>query len=83
MPGAVHLRRAAALALPLLLLDVATKRLVVARLVPGRPYEVLGEVVRLRLTWNRGAAMGIPTGPHSRWIMVAVSAAVLAVLLSA
>lgn len=74
------LKRAALVAAPLLALDILTKRLVEAFLVPGRPYEVLGEVARLRLVYNRGAAMGIPVGANGRWIMVAVSGLVLAAL---
>ncbi len=64
---------------PLLALDFVTKRLVEAALVPDRAYEVLGEVVRFRLVYNRGAAMGIPVG-DARWLMAGVSAAVLAAL---
>lgn len=80
MVHTASLRRAALIAAPLLALDILTKRLVLAALEPGRPYEVLGEVLRLRLVFNRGAAMGIPVGPHGRWILAAVSTVVLAAL---
>ncbi len=76
-----QLTRAAWVGLPLLALDVITKRMVEAWLEPWRTSAVLGEVVRLRLVYNRGAAMGLPVGEDSRWLMVGVSGVVLAALL--
>lgn len=66
--------------MPLLALDVATKRMVEAWLAPRQAYDVLGEVVRFRLVHNRGAAMGLPVGEDSRWLMVGVSSVVLVAL---
>ena len=65
--------------LPLLAADFVTKRLVEAALEPHRTYEVVGDVLRLRLVYNRGAAMGIPVG-DARWLMAGVSIVVLAAL---
>ncbi len=49
-----------------LVADWVTKRAAVASLSPaGTPHRVLGNVVRLTLSYNRGAAMGIPLGSHS------------------
>ena len=79
MSHAATLRMAALIGLPLLLADFVSKRVVEALLVPHRAYEVLGDVVRFRLVYNRGAAMGIPVG-DARWLMAGVSAAVLVAL---
>lgn len=58
--------------------DCATKHFAQTRLVPARvPHEVAGEVVRFTLTYNRGAAFGIDTGPHGRWLLVTLSLGVL------
>lgn len=71
------LRLALLVAGPLLALDIATKRLAEAHLAPGRPVEVLGSALRLRLAYNRGAAMSLPIGDGRRWLLVALSGAVL------
>jgi signal peptidase II len=48
-----------------LLADWASKRAAVAALSPpGHPHRLLGNVLRLTLSYNRGAAMGIPLGSH-------------------
>lgn len=73
-----RLRLALLVAVPLLALDVATKRLAEEHLAPGRPVEVLGSALRLRLAYNRGAAMSLPIGEGRRWLLVALSSAVLA-----
>jgi signal peptidase II len=58
--------------------DCATKHFAQTHLVPSRiPHPVAGEVVRLTLTYNRGAAFGIDAGPHGRWLLVTLSVAVL------
>lgn len=50
----------------ILVADWVTKRAAVAALSPaGTPHRVLGNVVRLTLSYNRGAAMGIPLGSHA------------------
>ncbi len=48
-----------------IVLDWVTKRAAVAALSPaGEPHQVLGNFLRLTLSYNRGAAMGIPLGSH-------------------
>jgi signal peptidase II len=50
-----------------LLTDCATKRAAEAHLVPAHvPHELLGELVRLTLAYNPGAAMSLSLGEHSR-----------------
>lgn len=78
-----RLRLALLVALPLLALDIASKRLAEARLPPGRPVEVIGSAVRLRLAYNRGAAMSLPIGEGRRWLLVGLSSVVLAGVLVA
>jgi signal peptidase II len=63
------------------LADVVTKAMAVLTLHPvGLPHEVFGERVRLTLVYNPGAAFGLHLGPHSRWIFLALTGVVLAVL---
>lgn len=69
-------------ALLLLCADCATKRVAVERLSPPRvPHEVVGDVVRFTLAYNEGAAMGLPIG-RSRVLLIALSCAVLAFIVS-
>ena len=50
-----------------LLTDCATKRAAEYHLVPAQvPHEFLGEIVRLTLAYNPGAAMSLSLGAHSR-----------------
>ena len=75
----------AALFWPLLLavlaLDVTTKSLAVAHLVPEYvPHEVLGDWVQLTLAYNPGASFGIGAGPYSRVIFIALAAFALVIL---
>jgi signal peptidase II len=50
-----------------LLTDCATKRAAELHLVPAHvPHEFLGEIVRLTLAYNPGAAMSFSLGTHSR-----------------
>ncbi|UCF19143.1 MAG: signal peptidase II [Gemmatimonadota bacterium] len=63
-----------------LLLDIITKRWATRALVPFERNEVLGDVVRLTLTFNQGAAFGIGLGSSSRWILLAVSILMLAIV---
>jgi signal peptidase II len=63
------------------LADVVTKMMAVFTLHPvGLPHEVIGDRVRLTLVYNPGAAFGLHLGPHSRWIFLALTGVVLAVL---
>ena len=65
--------------LTVLLLDCSTKRLAVEALSkPDIPHDVLGEVFRLTLAYNRGMATGIPVG--SRWLLTGAAIVVIAIL---
>lgn len=75
----------AALFWPLLLavlaLDVTTKSLAVAHLVPEYvPHEVLSDWVQLTLAYNPGASFGIGAGPYSRVIFIALAGLALVIL---
>jgi signal peptidase II len=64
------------------MIDVATKALAVAHLTPRHiPHRVIGEVVRLTLAYNPGAAFGMHVGPASRWIFAVLSLTIVIVLL--
>lgn len=61
--------------------DILTKWIAVADLYPrGVPREVFGDVVRLTLVYNRGAAFGLHLGEYSRWIFLALTIAALVIL---
>jgi signal peptidase II len=65
--------------LTVLLLDCSTKRLAVEALSPPDvPHDVLGDVFRLTLAYNRGMATGIPVG--SRWLLTAAAIVVIGIL---
>lgn len=50
-----------------LLTDCATKRAAELHLVPAHvPHDFIGEIVRLTLAYNPGAAMSLSLGAHSR-----------------
>jgi len=68
------------LALTLLLADCATKRVVETHLAVGEPQPVVGDVVRLTLSYNDAAAMGISLGGHSRLLLTALSLLALFIL---
>lgn len=60
--------------------DVVTKRMAMSGLDYGVPHDVLGEIVRFTLVFNRGAAFGTTVGEASRWIFTALAVAILVVL---
>lgn len=62
--------------------DIITKWIAVLELQPrGVPHPVFGEVVRLTLVYNRGAAFGLSIGgDYSRWIFLALTLAALIIL---
>lgn len=69
------------LLLAVLALDVTTKSLAVAHLVPEYvPHEVLGDWVQLTLAYNPGASFGIGAGPYSRVIFIVLAAFALVIL---
>ncbi|HUF36679.1 MAG TPA: signal peptidase II [Gemmatimonadales bacterium] len=64
-----------------LLTDCATKRAAEAHLVPAHvPHEFFGEIVRLTLAYNPGAAMSLSLGVHSRVGFSLLAAAALVVM---
>lgn len=69
------------LALVLLLADCSSKRIAEAELQPPHvPHEIVGDVVRFTLTYNRGAAYGMSLGDYSRWGFTALACFVLVLL---
>jgi signal peptidase II len=61
--------------------DLITKWIAATELFPrGVPREVFGDVVRLTLVYNRGAAFGLHVGPWSRWIFLALTIGALVIL---
>ena len=61
--------------------DILTKWIAVRDLYPrGVPREVFGDVVRLTLVYNRGAAFGLHLGQYSRWIFLVLTIAALVIL---
>jgi signal peptidase II len=66
------------LLLVVLLTDCTTKRLAEDHLThAGVPTEILGNVLRLTLTYNDGGALGIETGPTGLKILVVLSGALI------
>ena len=64
-----------------IVIDFVTKAIAVASLVPQHvPHPVLGEVVRLTLVYNPGAAFGLYLGEHSRIIFTVLTLAALGIL---
>lgn len=65
----------------LLLADYASKRVAERVLQPPHvPHPVLGDLLRFTLTYNRGAAMNISAGEHSRLVFSVVAVVALAAL---
>jgi signal peptidase II len=68
------------LAFLLVLSDCATKELVVERLTPQLPHEVVGSFLRLNLHYNPGMALGGDLGAWSRPILIVLACCVLAII---
>lgn len=65
----------------IVIVDAVTKLVAVDRLSPAYvPHEVLGDIVRLTLVYNPGAAFGLHLGPHSRWIFTVLTVIAIVVL---
>jgi signal peptidase II len=61
--------------------DVLTKAIALGELNPRNiPRQVFGDVVRLTLVFNPGAAFGLNLGQHSRWIFLALTVGALVIL---
>jgi signal peptidase II len=70
-----------AVASVVVLSDLATKKIAVASLpVHGLSQSVMGEMVRLTLVYNPGAAFGLNLGQYSRWIFLALTVGALTIL---
>jgi signal peptidase II len=67
-------------AIVVVLSDVITKAIAIGELYPPYPRPVFGEVVRLTLVYNRGAAFGLDLGPYSRWIFLVLTLGALVIL---
>jgi signal peptidase II len=61
------------------LVDVVSKAMAV-RLLHADPIRVIGDVVRVTLVYNRGAAFGINVGEYSRWVFLALTVGALVIL---
>ncbi|REF31497.1 signal peptidase II [Calidifontibacter indicus] len=57
-------------------LDQSTKAWAVSALTPGEPKELVGSLLRLRLTFNPGAAFSIAT--NATWVLTIIATAVIA-----
>jgi len=62
------------------LADCTTKRVAVEALSPGDPHEVVGEALRLNLTFNDAGAMGLPAGKHGKEVLGIFGLVLVAVL---
>ena len=68
-------------AFAVVLLDLVTKAIAAYALVPEHfPHSVFGEVVRLTLVYNPGAAFGIHVGEYSRIVFSILTLAALGIL---
>jgi signal peptidase II len=70
-----------AVVVPIVAVDLVTKLLAVEHLAPVHvPHPVIGDVVRFTLAYNPGAAFGMHVGELSRWVFLALTVVILAVL---
>ncbi len=61
--------------------DIVTKIIALGELYPRNiPRQVFGDVVRLTLVFNPGAAFGLNLGQHSRWIFLILTLGALVIL---
>ena len=68
-------------ALFVVLLDVVTKAIAATALIPALiPPPVIGDVARLTLVYNKGAAFGLHVGTYSRPIFAVLTVGALAIL---
>ena len=69
------------LVLGVVALDLATKRWALERLSDSSSLEVLGGLVPITLTFNRGAAFGLTIGNDPRWFFIPATLIAIAFLL--
>ena len=63
------------------ILDVVTKAIAATALIPALiPHPVIGDVARLTLVYNKGAAFGLHVGAYSRPIFAVLTIGALAIL---
>jgi signal peptidase II len=68
-------------ALAVALLDACTKQVARQSLLPEHtPREMIGDVFRLTLVYNPGAAFGLSAGRYSRWVFTALATAAMIVI---
>jgi signal peptidase II len=68
-------------ALVVVLVDVVTKAIAASALVPALiPHPVIGDVARLTLVYNKGAAFGLHVGAYSRPIFAVLTIGALGIL---
>lgn len=67
-----------ALCLTVLVVDQATKAVALAHLDPDEPVQVIGDLLRLRLVFNTGAAFSIGTG--MTWLLTIIAVVVVVVV---
>jgi len=60
--------------------DVITKRVAVAKLDFAVPHQIIGDWLQFTLVFNRGAAFGTTVGDRSRWIFTILAVTILVVL---
>lgn len=79
--GHVHLVLFAWIVAFVFVTDQLTKLLAVDHLSPAYvPHPVIGDLLRLTLVYNPGAAFGLHLGQYSRWIFTALTIAALGLL---
>ena len=68
-------------AIVVVLIDVITKAIAASALIPPLiPHQLFGDVARLTLVYNRGAAFGIHVGTYSRPVFAVLTIGALAIL---
>jgi signal peptidase II len=69
------------LSIALVLVDCTTKRVVEASApAVGIPRRIVDDMLRVTLEYNKGGAMSTYLGPYQRWILIALTIAVLGFL---
>ena len=64
----------------ILVIDFITKRWALSALADGRSIDLLGGLLPLTLTFNKGAAFGLSVGEDSRWLFVPITFVALGML---
>ena len=64
----------------IVVVDVVTKMIARTALVPFAPQQVVGDVLRLTLVRNQGAAFGLYLGEYSRYIFMVLTVGALIIL---